>query len=344
MPKRETYLNYKSNIKGAIFEATLRALIKKSGFHRNIYTDQLTKKQERLRGRGSTYDPDILGQFSLGIPFVNPILIIGEAKYYAFPLGMGTVREFLGSYIDFSQFPSLDTTKAKEARYATLYEPRFNYCPILFSVKGFQLKAQGLMFAHGINFISYENSEIMKKIFELVEDLLGKLKLTKFAKGDYKSLNDLDTIKDLRDDLKKAFFSNSLTNLLNYISGLDSIMGILDLRFPVHILYAKQVKVDLSKEVIIELDKKNKFILKSVSGRKYGEFSISTSFLTEYLKYSLNKNRLESTLKQIDVIVNRKGRWEMKQLLINQVNRENLIKQFLPEKLQVQIKGGTDET
>lgn len=343
MHKKETYQSYKSNIKGKIFEATLRALMKKSGFHKNIYTDQLTKKQERLRGRGSTYDPDILGQFSLGVPFVNPILIIGEAKYHAFPLGMGPVREFLGSYIDFSQFPSLDTTKAKDARYATLYEPRFNYCPILFSVRGFQLKAQGLMFAHGINFISYENSEIMKRIFELVENLLGTLKLTKFEKGDYKNLKDLETIKDLRDDLKKTSFGHSLTNLLSFISGLDSLIGILDLRFPVHILYTKQARVDLSKEVKIELDKKNKFILKGVSGRKYGEFSISIPFLIEYLKYSRSKNRLDSTLKQIDVIVKRKDRWEMKQLLINRGNRESLIKNFLPEKPQVRVEGNANE-
>lgn len=341
MPKKETYLGYKSNVKGKLFEAILKGLLKKSGFNSNIYTNQLTKNQERIRGRGGTYDPDILGQFSLGIPFVNPLLIIGEAKYKAFPLGMGPVREFLGSYIDFSQFPRLDTTKSKDARYAALYEPRFNYCPILFSVKGFQLKAQGLMFAHGINFISYENSEIMNKIFELAEDLLKTLNLTKFERGDYRNLKDLDTIKDLRGELQKRSFNTSLTALLNYISGLDSLIGILDLRFPVHILYAKQVKVDLSKEVKIELDRKNKFILKSVSGRKYGEFSISTSFLTEYLKYSKNKDRLDSTIKQIDVIVNRKGRWEMKQLLINQENREKLIKQFLPEKMQLLVEDNT---
>ncbi len=141
MKKKVNYLQVKWAVKGKFFESVLRTLLQKAGFSPDVSTDQLTRNLKRLHGRGSTYDPDVLGQFVLGIPFVNPILIIGEAKHYAKKVTLNEARAFLGSYIDFSQFVRVDTRSYGEARYSVLYETRFTYCPIFFSVSGFQQSA-----------------------------------------------------------------------------------------------------------------------------------------------------------------------------------------------------------
>lgn len=321
----KTYRVNRSIIKGKLFELVLNELISKAGFLAEINTDQLTRNKKRLHGRGATYDPDIMGQFAMGIPFVNPIMIIGEAKNYNHQVTLANVREFLGAYIDFSQYERVDTKSYGDKRYSVLYKTRFTYCPIYFSIKGFQKSAEGFMFAHGINHISYKDSDIITKLFERIEDLLDKLTFYRFEKDDFRLFNNLETISNIQQVLRKRGFDNSYNNLISYLARVNSLIGVLDRKYPIHILYEKSISASLFRRVELEPKKEGVYILKNNAGRKFGEFSLSTSFINEYVRYAKKQEIADAIFKQIDVVINYKGTWEIRQLLIEEASRNRLL-------------------
>lgn len=314
----------KSVVKGRLFELVLKQLLLKAGFSTQIVSDQLTKNQKRLHGRGATYDPDVMGQFAMGIPFVNPIMIVGEAKNYNHQVKLANAREFLGAYIDFSQYERINTKAGGDARYASLYNTRFTYCPIYFSAKGFQKSAEGFMFVHGINYISYQNSDVIANFFVLIEALLDQLNFTSFVQDDFKQFNDLATLENVRGELKKQRYDTSLRSFTSYLNKVNSIIGILDRKYPIHILYEKGVFASLFKQAQIEPVKNDVYILQNTAGRKFGEFSLSSTFIKEYINHATKKNILDSIFKQIDIVIFYKGAWEIRQLLIEEASRQRL--------------------
>ncbi|MBO8180641.1 MAG: hypothetical protein H0Z19_09240 [Archaeoglobus sp.] len=73
-------------LKGRLFELVITQLLQKAGFEVDrdkIDIPQLTKTKKKLHGRGSTFAPDVVGIYRFPIPFVYPILLIGECKYYS---------------------------------------------------------------------------------------------------------------------------------------------------------------------------------------------------------------------------------------------------------------------
>lgn len=319
------YQGNRSVIKGKLFELVLKQLLAKAGFSENIVSDQLTKNQKRLHGRGATYDPDLMGQLVVGIPFVNPIMIIGEAKNYNHQVKLANAREFLGAYIDFSQYERVNTKLGGNARYSSLFNTRFTYCPIYFSAKGFQKSAEGFMFVHGINYISYQNSEVIAKFFVLIDALLDQLLFSKFIQQDFQQFDTLNTIENVRTEVRKYGFNKSLKNFNIYINRVNSIIGILDRKYPIHILYEKGVFASLFKKIKIERVKDDAYSLENIAGRKFGEFTLSTTFIKDYLTFASKKNILDSVFKQIDIVIYYKGSWEIRQLLIDESSRQSLI-------------------
>lgn len=328
MDRKRSYLGTKSYFKGKIFELVLRELLSKAGFSPNVNTSQLTKNNQRLHGRGSTYDPDVLGVFSLGIPFVNPLILIGEAKFHAAKVGLSVVREFLGSFIDFSQYPSINTRAKGETRYFALYETRFTYCPVFFATRGFKKSAEGLMYAHGINYVSYENSSILNELLQLIEKVLADLSFTKFEKEDFKVSYSFEELKGIRSELIKGSYLENVNFLQSYINRIDSILGVLDQRYPIHILYPKKINASVLRKIRIVKNKKGNFIIENEVGRKYGEFSLGTLFISNYVKYALKFNKTDHVFKQIDIIRKYKDNWEIRQLLIQDQSRVDLINTF----------------
>lgn len=328
--------NTRNKLKGKLFEVVLQSLLIKAGFSSNFQSEQFTKNLLKIRGRGATYKPDLVGVFNLGIPFVNPLLIIGEAKYYKAAIGLPKVREFLGSYIDFSQFPSINTVKSGDLRYEVLFGTRFNYCPIYFSIKGFQQSATGLMYAHGINYISYENSLIISKFERYIEKILDNIRLIDIKTDDFRLFSNIDLLPNVNEHLIKRNYFRSVENLLSYLNRVNSIIGVLDLRFPLHVLYEKKVTASLSREVKIVLHEGNSFILTNDAGRKFGEFTfMNSTFITKYIKYARKKGFEDTIFKQIDIIVKNKSRtgrdlWSIRQLLIKEGARQDIISHFQP--------------
>ena len=295
MARRKKTSPYENTIKGRIFEFVLRDLIKKAGFNLDVDIDQLVKsKKKRLRGRGSTYDPDFIGEFPIIIPFSYPFLLVGEAKYHKKIIEVKTAREFLGSFIDISQFSRIDT-KSKMFKYSQIFHnKRYNYIPVIFSKSGFRRNAQALMWTHGIYFISYENSPIFDEINKKIDAVLKKIDYSSLDKDDIKKLDTLESFKSIKDNARKEGYGISIDNLINLLNPIKSYLGILDRLWPVHFLYKAKSELKPSlktreSKVIIE---DNKVIVKRTlhkNSQNLGFFTLPKYFLEEYKKIAEKK-------------------------------------------------------
>jgi len=331
----KTYQTNRSIFKGRLFEFILAEILKKSGFTGELNSDQVTKNKKKLHGRGATYAPDFYGVFNVGIPFVNPLLLIVEAKYFNKPVRLSTVREFLGAYIDFSQYVKIDTKASWQKKYQKLYETRYTYCPIFFSMKGYEKPAQAFMYAHGINYISYQNSNTIEKALELSRAILSEINFTSFTQNDFKKFTSIESIGSLRMKLRKEKFDKCFSRLSRYFRLLNSFIAVIDYRFPINILHKGRISKSWYKRVRLEHAGNGKFYLKNAKSRQVGEFTLPKYFLKEYVNYSKRKGALEEIFNQINIIVQEKDRFEIKNLVITEPSRKLLIETML----HIDVKG-----
>jgi len=321
----KTYQQNERYIKGLLFEVVLKELVKKSGFSEEHNIPQINVKGTKLHGRGAPHQIDIMGVFRLGIPFIQPLLLIGEAKNFKSKISLDKVRSFLGAYVDIMQYSRVNTKAPWEIKRFDILQPRFTYCPVFFSMKGFWRTAQTLMFAHGINYFSYENSPIIEKVDILITRLLKQIQHNKVIDTDFRNLRKLSTIQYLRPEVKKANFDNALEKLTEYLVSVSSYVGVLDKRFPIHILTRKKTILKPRVEVTVESLQENSFIIKSLSKREYGQFSLTNNFLDDYLNYADKYNQLDTVLRQIDIIVPSENNLLFLNLKINEESRKSLI-------------------
>jgi len=300
MAKKRRRSPYENIIKGRLFEFVISRLLEKAGFNLNVESDQLVKsKKKRLRGRGSTYDPDFLGEFPISIPFSYPVLLVGEAKYYKKILRTDDVRHFLGAFLDISQFARIDT-KSKAFKYSQIFfNKRYNYIPVIFSRSGFQRNAQALMWTHGIYFVSYENSPIFKEICTKIDALLNKINYKKVQKEDLQKLISLESFKELKDSARKENYAVAINKLIDLLAPVKSYFGILDNLWPIHFLSKnkREIKPSLKIKSCSYVTKENQIVVKRTTHKnstKLGFFVLPKYFLKEYKRFTKGKSILNN--------------------------------------------------
>ena len=295
--KRKRPSPYENILKGRLFEYIISKLLEKAGFNLTVESDQLVKsKKKRLRGRGSTYDPDFLGEFPIIIPFSYPLLLVGEAKYYRKSLGTEDIRHFLGAFMDVSQFARIDT-KSRAFKYSQIFfNKRHSYIPVIFSKSGFQKNAQALMWTHGIYFVSYENSTIFREICSKIDLLLKKIKYKELRREELKKINSLESFRDIDNSAKKENYDLSFEKLIKCISPTQSYFGILDGLWPIHFLTRNKrgIKPSIKIKEYSCIEKENQITVKKSTNKNstgLGVFSLPEYFLKEYRKISAKKNK-----------------------------------------------------
>jgi hypothetical protein len=320
---------YQRIIKGRLFEIVMNELIKKSGFSQDETFPQLNVKKTKIFGRGASHQIDIIGVFKLGIPFINPLLLIGEAKNFQSKIGLSAVQSFLGTCIDIFQYSRIRTKFSMDIKRADIFEPKHTYCPVFFSMKGFARNAENLMFVHGINYFSYENSAIMQEIDQLVGQFLKQIRYNQIKTTDFKFFRELSKLKEIRQEVKKQSYDYHLKNLTDSLIEVSSYVGVLDKRFPIHILTRKKNIPRSSGEVKIDRISDNSLVLKTLNNRQYGQFSLNTSFLDEYLKFAYKRKYLDNTLRQIDLIVPQENSITVFNLKISDESRKSIIDNYV---------------
>lgn len=91
----------KGQARGALLEIVLSKLIEVNGYEiiRNEDSREIVRRSNNLniKGRGGFHQFDTLGRFKITPPFVYPIRLFVEAKFYAEnPVGIDKVRMGVG--------------------------------------------------------------------------------------------------------------------------------------------------------------------------------------------------------------------------------------------------------
>ncbi len=284
-----------SLLKGKLFEIIIIQLLEKSWFSQNVYSTQLTQNRKKLHWSWATYDHDYCWALSIWIPFLNPIMLVWEAKFHK--VALKTAREFLGAYTDLSQYTKINTKAWWASRYNKLYEPRYNYSPVMFSYKWFLDSAKWLLYTHGINFISYNESKIFKDLEDKYSEILKLFKYENFKPWDMKkffdkanSVNDLSSI-DTR--LVKQGYSEKLAEISDYITNIRSYIGVLDNRFTVNILTLRNKEekrlFEFGKHSSLYYAWKWRFEIRTKKWKTVkAEFYLPESFFEKYYKNVVN--------------------------------------------------------
>jgi len=159
----------RGRLKGYMWEAVILRLLEENEFLEITAVDNVKTKKTRgyfleMRGRGAWHQIDCPCDYTHFIPFINPLRLLGEVKFYNRPVPKGLIREFIGTIKDIQEnyFVSDDFSRPS-ARYTEV--------GAFFSANGYEPEAERLAFAHNIKTISYKNVEPLDYLKRLVEEL-----------------------------------------------------------------------------------------------------------------------------------------------------------------------------
>ena len=193
----------KNQAKGYILESIIWKLLKRYG-----YIDVTTSK---LRGRGASHQIDAHGILAIPTPFIYPVRLICEAKYYKDAIKLHNIRNFVGIMKDISE----NYIVGKQGERNTPY--RYTDSGCFFSASPYEISAQEYAWAHNIFLISFNNIPLLLNITNVID---------KFV--DQYPNDDLDiSAKDLR---KKFWHLYKYEEIFKQSS---MIVGILDKIYPI---------------------------------------------------------------------------------------------------------------
>ena len=193
----------KGPARGALLEIVLAKLIEVNGYEiiRNEDGREIERRSNNLnlKGRGGFHQFDTLGRFKITPPFVYPLRLFVEAKFYSkHPVGIEKVRMGVGILTDVNTNYSTVDSDDNE-----LSIERYHYHYAIFSTTGFSEPAQRFAIAHRIHLVDLSGEE-----YKVFKDLI-------YSIVEYFSLN--DTEDKVRDEFLefKTWFADALdcTNL-----------------------------------------------------------------------------------------------------------------------------------
>jgi hypothetical protein len=166
--------------RGYLYEILIAHLLEKNNFSRcqkgnstnRVYKCGVTSEAGEVLGRGTQHQIDFVGIYTKNIPFIYPIRLLAECKFWTSsendnsvykPVSKSFIREYIGVYKDISENYFVSRTKKPV---------RFLDVPIIFSAGGFNTEAQNLALAHGINIVSHSKIPIMSDILDFINSLV----------------------------------------------------------------------------------------------------------------------------------------------------------------------------
>lgn len=207
----------RGQIRGYLFEMAILHLLLNNGFSR-VSGNKTSKKDKNqvnrvrenrpffveLRGRGGWHQIDCPCDYSILSPFMYPIRLIGEVKYYDRLVGKDTVRQFVGVLRDIQEnyIVPVELEEEKKTRLPKL-PCRYIEVGTIFAAKGFTRTAELLAYAQGIKTISYKNNLMVKSIKEVIDRLEKKIPYEIFKSNEVSILQYINDCFDSYDDKMK---------------------------------------------------------------------------------------------------------------------------------------------
>lgn len=174
---------YKEQAKGYLLEIVLSKLIEVNGYE--VINEQNFKKLNigrdgeikklcnglNVKGRGGYHQFDTLGTFKVTPPFVYPLRLFVEAKFYSpgRQVGIDRVRVGVGILNDVNtNYSTVNMTSDQ------LSVARYHYHYALFSTSGFSETAQRYAIAYRIQLIDLSGTEY-KPIIESIDNIVKNI-------------------------------------------------------------------------------------------------------------------------------------------------------------------------
>lgn len=250
----------RGKIRGYLFEIVILHLLAKSGF--TLINSQTTPRVRELRkhfielkGRGEWHQIDCPMDCDFITPFMYPIRLLGEVKFYKDEIEKDKIREYIGVIKDIQENYFADTE-------IKILPQRYIEIGAFFSANGFTVEAEHLAYAHGIKTISYENNFIIDRIKKLIENLeetyidyerIKNRNFSKFFNGLYQYFENINTFKMIPKfnrffevgyektlmDLREIVVNNIKSNFIGYSDMGFSLHFIGEEDFPYELFYEK---------------------------------------------------------------------------------------------------------
>jgi hypothetical protein len=201
--------------KGYYLEEIVRELMRKSKF--------IDVKTGNIEGRGADHQIDSYGNFMFTVPFVHPVRLISEVKWFSrnYKVQLDHMRSFVGVMIDISQNYFVPRAVRSAGRNVPTFpiKERYTDSGAFFSATGFSWDAQNYAWAHGIYLVPFSNSRFLQPILNRVELLLGRRSVWSNNRS-----SKSDIINMARSDFKRdSELSSLMQRIFAYIGILDGI-------------------------------------------------------------------------------------------------------------------------
>ena len=209
----------KSQARGYLLEIVLSKLIEVNGYEVIIKEDghEVVKKYNGLnvKGRGGFHQFDTLGKFKITPPFMYPLRLFVEAKFYSDSrkVGIDKVRMGVGILEDLNTNYSTVDMNDEE-----LSIEKYQYHYAIFSASGFTEDAQRFAIAHKIHLIDLsgtEYSDLLDLIDQVVDDLDSN------TTGGNNNIPK-DVFSSFKDDFYNGIIETDI-NLLTFVSQYTEI-------------------------------------------------------------------------------------------------------------------------
>jgi len=202
----------KSQMRGYLYEIFISHLLQKNGFLKCTQNSQqfidmgIISNNGEIEGRGTQHQIDFIGLYTRNIPFVFPIRLLAECKFWERKVDKSFIREYIGVHKDISE-NYISSMRGKTNRFLDV--------PVIFSASDFDKEAVNLAWAQGINLVSHSRLSILKNIIEvikiIVESLYGHYDCKIIKRFAEKFLNEEDI------EMSETYF-NFITRFIDYLN------------------------------------------------------------------------------------------------------------------------------
>ncbi len=162
----------KSQMRGYLYETFISHLLQKNGFFKCTQGSQqfidmgIISNDGEIEGRGTQHQIDFIGLYTRNIPFVFPIRLLGECKFWEKKVDKSFIRQYIGVHKDISE-NYISSMRGRTNRFLDV--------PVIFSVSDFDKEAVNLAWAQGINLVSHSRLPILKNMIEVIKIIVETL-------------------------------------------------------------------------------------------------------------------------------------------------------------------------
>lgn len=206
-----------AQFRGYYFEEIVNHLLKK--------TKYIDVKEGTIPGRGANHQIDSYGIFSFTIPFVYPVRLLAETKWYHnTSIGLSKLRNFVGVLKDISENYFVPIDSEGNRNITDTLKDRYTDCGAYFSATDFTTPAQNYAYAHGIYLITFKLNQILSPVIIRADELINEI---------YNGMSNRKINRNQVSELFKehvendAILSNSLSNVNTYVGILDGVYPII---------------------------------------------------------------------------------------------------------------------